>query len=104
MNELGNEMNCNCARDEKFFHDMGIQFNMRCNINGNYERIQDQNGYIYCVDVYGFAVTPLFEPEGNNVDCDQFIYTAEEDIFDEEIEYEDEYDEGTWGWSRESTT
>lgn len=93
MNEEGNEMNCNCARDERIFHDKGIQFNMRCNINGNYERLQDQNGNHYCVDVYGFAVTPLFIPQ-TGIDCNQFIYTEQEDIFPlvdidyTEVEYE----------------
>lgn len=87
MNEVGNEMNCNCARDEKIFKDKGIQFNMRCNINGNYERIQDQNGKNYCVDMYGFAVTPLLEQE-SGIDCDAFIYTEQEDIFKDEIDYE----------------
>lgn len=92
MNEMGNEMDCNCARDEKIFLDKGIQFTMQCSNNGNYDRMQHQNGKIYCVDSFGFAVSPLFDPvEGMlNKYCDQFMYDKQEDIFDSEIDY-DEY-------------
>jgi Thyroglobulin type-1 repeat len=90
VNEVGNVMNCNCARDEKIFKDKGIQFYMRCKYNGNYENLQDQNGKLYCVDSYGFAVSGLLEPESGNA-CDMFIYTEQEDIFEEDIDDEEEY-------------
>jgi hypothetical protein len=86
--EMRNEMNCNCARDEKMFKDKGFQFNMRCKNNGNYEKLQDQDGKFYCVDKYGFAVSGLLEVESES-SCDLFIYTEQEDIFDEDIDIDD---------------
>lgn len=72
-----------CARDEKIFHNAGIAFNLRCDNNGNYESIQDQNGKIFCVDRDGYAVSGLLESD-SGMDCDHFFYYAQEDYFIEE--------------------
>lgn len=57
-------------------------FNLRCKDNGNYESAQDQNGKIFCVDRDGFAVSKLLQPEPG-LDCDRYIYYAQEDFFNE---------------------
>ncbi|CAO1388383.1 unnamed protein product [Diamesa hyperborea] len=92
MSKLATEMNCNCARDELIFMKAGIYFNSRCKENGNYESIQDHNGKIFCVDRDGYAVTRLmdFQP---GLDCDMFLYYAQEDEFIEE-----EIDDNFWGF------
>lgn len=69
-----------CARDERIFKASGIEFNLRCRDNGNYESVQDQNGKMFCVDRDGFAVTPLLNAN-SGLDCDQFFYYAQEDFF-----------------------
>ncbi|CRK99450.1 CLUMA_CG012578, isoform A [Clunio marinus] len=85
--KMMSDMNCNCARDEKIFTMSGIEFNLRCSNNGNYEPNQDQNGKIFCVDRYGFSVSPLLQPD-SGLDCDQYIYYAQEDLFfEDEFEY-----------------
>lgn len=61
---------------------------MRCRDNGNYESVQAQNGFVFCVDRDGYAVTGLLRA-GSDLDCDQFFYYAQEDLFiDEDIDYE----------------
>lgn len=60
---------------------------MRCQVNGNYEAIQDQNGYMFCVDRDGYAVTPLLQAN-EGLDCEQFLYYEQEDIFIEDIDIE----------------
>lgn len=72
-----------CALDERLFKAFGLFFSLRCRNNGNYESQQDQNGKIFCVDRDGFAVTDLLEPDGG-LDCEQFFYYAQEDIFIED--------------------
>jgi hypothetical protein len=69
-----------CGRDERVFGNAGINFNLRCRDNGNYEPIQDQNGKIFCVDRDGYAVSGLLRSE-LEIDCDHFIYYAQEDFF-----------------------
>lgn len=76
-----------CARDEKVFKNAGIDFNLRCKDNGNYDRIQDQNGKMFCVDDDGYAVSSLLEPT-TGLNCDIFIYYEQED---ENVETFDEY-------------
>lgn len=73
-----------CARDEKIFKNAGIEFNLRCDNNGNYESIQDQNGKIFCVDRDGYAVSGLLQSD-SGMNCDQFFY-YQEDFFIEEEE------------------
>lgn len=76
-----------CARDESIFKNAGIAFNLRCKDNGNYESVQDQNGLVFCVDRDGYAVTGLLQAD-SSLDCDQFFYYAQEDLFiDEDIDY-----------------
>lgn len=71
-----------CARDEKIFKNAGIVFNLRCDNNGNYESVQDQNGKIFCVDRDGYAVSGLMQSD-SGINCDQFFY-YQEDLFIEE--------------------
>lgn len=73
-----------CARDERIFKKLGIEFNLRCKESGNYESLQDQNGKMFCVDRDGYAVSPLLSPE-SGLDCDQFFYYAQEDLFIENV-------------------
>ncbi|CAG9804770.1 unnamed protein product [Chironomus riparius] len=77
---LAADMNCNCARDDRAFKKAGISFNLRCKDNGNYEPTQEQNGRIFCVDRDGFAVSSFMAPSAD-IDCNQFIYYAQEDLF-----------------------
>lgn len=67
-----------------------IHFNSRCKENGNYESIQDHNGKIFCVDREGYAVTSLMQYQPG-LDCDMFLYYAQEDEFIEE-----ETDDNFW--------
>lgn len=69
-----------CAQDERIFKALGIEFNLLCRDNGNYESIQDQNGKMFCVDRDGYAVSPILSPD-SGLDCDQFLYYAQEDLF-----------------------
>jgi hypothetical protein len=76
-----------CARDEKIFKNAGVAFNLRCKDNGNYDRSQNQNGNVFCVDDFGYAVTGLLEAK-DEINCDMFIYYEQEDInIEEEFEY-----------------
>ncbi|KAG5681650.1 hypothetical protein PVAND_011065 [Polypedilum vanderplanki] len=77
LSKMMGDMNCNCARDEKIFKNAGIDFNLRCRDNGNYEPIQDQNGKIFCVDRDGYAVSGLLNSDSSGIDCDQFFYYAQ---------------------------
>lgn len=89
LTNFSNFPSLDCARDEKIFKNAGIVFNLRCDNNGNYEAIQDQNGKIFCVDRDGYAVSGLLQSD-SGMDCDHFFYYAQEDFFNEEEE------QGNW--------
>lgn len=57
--------------------------------NGNYESIQSQNGQMFCVDREGYAVSSLLQPD-SGLDCDQFIYYAQEDFFIDDDDDDDD--------------
>lgn len=76
-----------CARDEKIFKNSGTRFNLRCKNDGNYDPIQDQNGKVFCVDQYGYAVSGLLKPDPDLV-CDKYLYDNQEDFFaDDDLVY-----------------
>jgi hypothetical protein len=78
-----------CAIDEDLFKTAGIQFNLICSYVGNYEPIQSVNGKVFCVDKYGFAVSDVMDPHPG-LDCNDYIYYAQEDISDND-ESDDDY-------------
>jgi Thyroglobulin type-1 repeat len=56
---------------------------LKCKDNGNYESVQDQNGKIFCIDRDGYAVSDLMIAD-SDISCDQFLYYAQEDLFDDD--------------------
>lgn len=76
-----------CARDERIFKNSGTRFNLRCRNDGNYDPVQDQNGKVFCVDQYGYAVSGLLTPDPDLV-CDKYLYDIQEDFFaDDDLVY-----------------
>lgn len=57
-----------CARDMKYFEEVGMIMSQTCKGNGNYLAVQQLDGQLYCVDSDGFAITDL-KPLGEDLDC-----------------------------------
>ncbi|ETN64940.1 hypothetical protein AND_003307 [Anopheles darlingi] len=66
-------MNCNCARDERYFAMVGRTMELACESNGNYVPLQSRNGDLFCVDPDGFIVAQNVTSEQN---CNEFIFGA----------------------------
>lgn len=54
--------------------ELGLSITLICSGNGNYDSMQDENGFIFCVDRDGFAVSDLIDPDDFNSDCSPFFY------------------------------
>ncbi|EDS29715.1 conserved hypothetical protein [Culex quinquefasciatus] len=64
------QMTCNCARDQKIFAGAGLELKLLCDGNGNYAKLQDNNGELFCVDRDGFVVASAVSPED---DCSAYV-------------------------------